>query len=60
MPICGHDAGDAVALDDQVVDRLLEERQVGLVLEAAADRGLVEDAVGLRARRAHGRALAGS
>ena len=45
-------------VDREVVDRLLKERQVGLVLEAAADRGLVEHPVRLRARRPHGRPLA--
>ena len=54
----GHGADDAVALDDQVVDRLLEEPQVGLVFEAAADGGAVQHAVGLGARGAHRRALA--
>ncbi len=54
----GDGAGDAVALEDQVVDRLLEEPEVGLVLQAAADGRTVEDAVGLRARGPHRRALA--
>ena len=52
-------ADHAVALDHQVVHRLLEQPQVGLVLQHAADRGLVQHAVGLGARGAHGRALAG-
>ena len=53
------DAGvGAVAVERQVVDRLLEQRQVRLVLEAATDRLLVEHPVGLRARRAHRRPLA--
>ena len=51
-------ADDALALDDQVVDRLLEEPKVGLVLQAGADRLAVENAIGLRAGRADGRALA--
>ena len=59
----GDDAGDAgvgaVAIEGQVVDRLLEQREVGMVFEAGADRLLVEQPVGLRARRAHRRALAG-
>jgi hypothetical protein len=54
-----HRAGHPVALHQQVVHRLLEQPQVGLVLQPAADRGLVEDAVGLRPRGAHRRALAG-
>ena len=56
------DAGDAgiraVPVERQVVDRLLEQREVRLVLEARANRLLVENAVGLRARRAHRRPLA--
>ena len=43
---------------DQIVDRLLEERQIRLVFQAAADRLLVEHAVGLGPRRAHRRPLA--
>ena len=38
MPICVTTPRDPVALDQQVVDRLLEQRQVRLVLQAAADR----------------------
>jgi hypothetical protein len=34
----GDGAGDAVARHGEVVDGLLEQRQVGLVLQAAADR----------------------
>jgi hypothetical protein len=52
-------AHDAVAVQQQVVDRLLEQRQVRLVLDRLADRGAVQRAVGLAARRAHRRALAG-
>ena len=51
-------AHHAVALDHQVVHRLLEQPQVGLVLQPVADRRLVEDAVGLGAGGAHRRALA--
>ncbi len=51
-------AGHAVALHEQVVDRLLEQRQVRLGFEAPADRRLVKDAIGLRAGCAHGRTLA--
>jgi hypothetical protein len=54
----GDDAGDAVAGDAEVVDRLLEQREVRLVLQPAADRRLVQHAVGLGARGAHRRALA--
>jgi hypothetical protein len=53
-----HGADHAIALDHQVVDRLLEQRQVRLVFQHAADRGLVQDAVGLGPGRAHRRPLA--
>jgi hypothetical protein len=57
MPICDG-AHDAVAFQHQVVHGLLEQPQVGLVLQARADRRLVQ-AVGLGAGGAHGRALGG-
>src|SRR5690554_5463401 len=37
----GNHAAHGIALDDQVAGGLLEERQVGLVLQHAADRRLV-------------------
>jgi hypothetical protein len=52
-----HGAHHPVAFDHQVVHRLLEQPQVRLVLQHAADGGFVEDAVGLGAGGAHGRAL---
>ena len=52
------DADDAVAFDHQVVDRLLEQRQVAAGFRGGGGSPPVEHAVGLRARRAHGRALA--
>ena len=52
-----HSAHHPVAFHHQVVHRLLEQPQVGLVLQHAADGGLVENAVGLCPRGAHGRAL---
>ena len=55
----GHPRSGPVAVDGEIVDRLLEQREVRLVLEAMADRRLVEHAVGLRARCAHRRTLAG-
>ena len=55
----GHDPDHPVAVQQQVVDRLLEQRQVRLVFEARPDRLLVENAVGLRAGRADRRPLAG-
>ena len=53
------DAAHPLAFDEQVGDFLLEQREVRLVLQHRADRLLVQHAVGLRARRAHRRALAG-
>jgi hypothetical protein len=50
-------ADHAVALHHQVVDRLLEQPEIGLVLQLAADRRLIKNAVGLRPGGAHGRAL---
>ena len=50
--------GHAVAFDDDIVHRLLEQPQVGLVLQPAADGRAVQHPVGLRARGAHRRALA--
>ena len=51
------DAGHALAVQQQVVHALLQHRQVRLVLDDRPDRRLVALAVGLAARRAHGRAL---
>ena len=55
----GDGAGDTVALDQEVVHRLLEQRQVGLVFQHLADRRLVQHAVGLGAGGAHCRTLGG-
>ena len=55
----GDDAGDAAALEDQVVGRLLEKIEVRLALQHRPHRGLVEHAVGLGARGAHRGSLAG-
>ena len=53
------DAGARAGVGDrEIVDGLLEQREIGLVLEAPPDRGLVEHPVRLRARRPHRRALA--
>ena len=49
---------DAIAFHDQVVTGLREQGQVRLVFQTATDRLLVQHAVGLRARRTHGRTLA--
>ena len=52
------DAAHAIAIDDQIAALLLEQREVRLVLERAADEGLVEHAIRLHARRTHRGALA--
>ena len=54
-----HGADHAVAFDDQVIDRLLEQPQIRLVFQARTDRGLVENTVGLGARGANCRAFRG-
>ncbi len=43
----------AIAVDRQVVDGLLEQSEVRLVLQSAADRRLVENPIGLRSSRPH-------
>src|SRR5690606_23276267 len=53
----GHRPGDAVALEDQVVDGLLEEPEIRLTLQASPDRLAIQDAVGLRARGTNRRPL---
>ena len=54
----GHGAHHAVALYHQVVNRLLEQPQIGLVFQPVPDGGFVENTVRLRAGRPHGWALA--
>ena len=51
-------ARHAVALDDDVIHRLLEQPQIGLVLQPAADGRPVQHPVGLRTRGAHRLTLA--
>jgi hypothetical protein len=46
-------ADHAVALEQQVVHRLLKQPQPGLVLEPPANGGLVQDPIGLRAGGPH-------
>ena len=58
-PICVTTPVDPVAFEQEVVDRLLEEREVRRLLEAAADRALVQHPVRLGAGRADRCALAG-
>ena len=50
-------ADDLRALDQDVVDGLLEQQQVGLALEPLADCLAIEHPIRLRARRAHGLAF---
>ena len=59
MPLTVTTPAHPLALDDQVGDLLLEEHQVRLVLEPRADGLAVQLAVGLGARGAHRRTLAG-
>src|SRR5258707_9015701 len=54
-----HYTGNTVSLQQEVIHRLLEQGQVGLVLQARSNRTLVEEAIGLRARRAACRSLGG-
>ena len=52
------DTAHTRTLEQQAVDVLLQQREIRLGIEQLADRPLVERAVGLGARRAHGRAFA--
>ena len=54
----GDGAANALALDDQVVNGLLENRQIGLVFQYFANRCLVQRPVGLGPGRAYRRAFA--
>ena len=54
----GDDAAYRFVFDDEVAALLLEQGEVRLILERAADERLVELAVGLHARRAHRGTLA--
>ena len=54
-----HHAGHAIATYRDVIDRLLEQRQIGLVLQPPPHRRLVQHAVGLRPRGAHRRPFRG-
>src|SRR5689334_1355830 len=56
-PHLGPYPNSALALDEHVIDRLLEQLQVRLSLEAPANRLPIEHAVGLCARGADCRAL---
>ena len=48
---------NSVSFENQVIAGALKQPQVRVVLDALADRCLVENAIGLRPRRAHGGAL---
>ena len=52
-------ADDAIALDHQIIDRLLEQPEIRLVFQAAADGSAIQHAIGLRTRGTHGRPFAG-
>src|SRR5690606_23193851 len=54
----GDGAANALALNDQVVDGLLENTQIRLIFENRADCRLVQNPIGLGAGGAHRRALA--
>jgi hypothetical protein len=51
-------AGDALALEQQVVDRLLNDSQARLVFEVLADRALIENPIRLSTGGPHRRSLA--
>lgn len=57
-PHAGHHAADLVMLDDQVMDRVLEQRQGGHLVEETAHGLAIETAVGLGAGCLHGGTLA--
>jgi len=54
-----HHPGNAVSLQQKVIHRLLEQGQVGLVLQPRSNRMLVEETVSLCARRADRGTLGG-
>jgi len=56
--LCHHPV-NRFTLDNQVVNGLLEDVEVGLVFQHGANRCLVEHTIGLGAGRTNGRALAG-
>jgi hypothetical protein len=55
QPGLGQHATLLARLDDQVIHGLLEQRQVGLGFDPAANRGLVQGTIRLGPRRPHGR-----
>ena len=54
-----HGSGNAITFHHQIGHGLLEQREMRLVFQHATDRSLVQRTVGLGARGAYGRALAG-
>ena len=56
-PDLRHRTHHPVTLDHQIIHRLLEQPQVGLVFQPTANGGLVQNPVGLGAGGAHRRAL---
>jgi hypothetical protein len=54
-----HRAHNPVTFDQQIVNGLLEQAELGLVFQHAPDCCLVQNPVGLGAGGAHGRTLAG-
>jgi hypothetical protein len=55
----GDGAPHDVVLDHQVIDRGLEDRQVGLCFDHAPNGAAIQRTIGLAARRAHSRSLGG-
>ena len=53
-----HHTCDTIALQHQIVYRLLKQPQIGLIFECGANGCLVQHAIGLRAGGAHSRPLA--
>ena len=54
-----HDADDVVAFQQEIVYRLLEQPQIGLILQPIPDRTLIQRTVRLSSSRANGRPLTG-
>ncbi len=59
-PVTGfrHHAGNPLSLDNEIADSLFDNGEIFLRLDHCPDSAPVEFAIGLRPRRAHGRALA--
>ncbi len=55
----GDGAHYAIVFDDQILNGLLEDHQVGLVLQRGTDRLAIQYAIRLSARGANGWAFAG-